>query len=299
MSSFWSWWVIVIVVINIGGALWLLLANRKVTVVRREGDTDAPKTGHAYDGIEEYDNPLPAWWFKMYVGTVVFSVIYLVLYPGLGNFPGVLGWTSTGQWEQQVTEAEERYGPLFARYRDIPVEELAANPEALKMGARLFANNCSVCHGTDGRGGYGFPNLADDDWLYGGSAENIRASITHGRAGMMTPFGQVLGEQGVVDTANYVFSLSGRDHDAASAERGGALFATYCVACHGADAKGNQLIGAPNLTDNIWLYGGSPEIVRHTIRNGRQGNMPAQQELLKDDRIHLLTAYVYSLSQQD
>lgn len=299
MSSFWSWWIIVIVVINIGGALWLLLANRKVTVVRRAGDSEVPTTGHVYDGIEEYDNPLPGWWFKMYVGAIVFSVVYLVLYPGLGNFPGILGWTSVGQWEEQMAEAEKRYGPMFARYQDVPVEELATNPEALKMGARLFANNCSVCHGTDARGGYGFPDLSDDDWLYGGSPENIRDSITHGRAGMMTPFGQVLGEAGVVDTTNYVLSLSGRDHDADSALRGDILFATYCVACHGADAKGNQLLGAPNLTDNIWLYGGSPEIIRHTIRNGRQGNMPAQQGLLKDDRIHLLTAYVYSLSLQE
>ncbi|MEA3300378.1 MAG: cytochrome-c oxidase, cbb3-type subunit III [Pseudomonadota bacterium] len=297
MSSFWSWWVIVLVVINIVGALWLLFANRKVEVRGPSGD--APKTGHVYDGIEEYDNPLPGWWFKMFVGTAVFSVIYLILYPGLGNFKGVLDWTSTGEWRADVAAADEKYGPLFARYKDTPVEDLALDPEAMKMGARLFANNCSVCHGTDGRGGYGFPNLADGDWLYGGSPDNIHASIAQGRAGMMTPFGQILGEAGVVDAANYVFSLSGRDHDAESAARGGKLFATYCVACHGADAKGNQLLGAPNLTDNIWLYGGSPEIVKHTIRNGRQGNMPAQQDLLKDDKIHLLAAYVYSLSHQD
>lgn len=297
MSSFWSWWIIVLVVINIVGALWLLFANRKVEV--RGASDDTPKTGHVYDGIEEYDNPLPGWWFKMFLGTAVFAVIYLILYPGMGNFKGVLDWTSTGEWRADVAAAEEKYGPLFARYRDTPVEELALDPEAMKMAARLFANNCSVCHGTDGRGGYGFPNLADDDWLYGGTPEAIHASIAQGRAGMMTPFGQVLGEAGVVDAANYVFSLSGRDHDAVSAERGGKLFATYCVACHGADAKGNQLLGAPNLTDNIWLYGGSPEIVRHTIRNGRQGNMPAQQDLLKDDKIHLLAAYVYGLSRRN
>src|SRR5690606_9728356 len=151
MSSFWSWWVIVLVVINIVGALWLLFANRKVEVRGPSGD--APKTGHVYDGIEEYDNPLPAWWFKMFVGTAVFSVIYLILYPGLGNFKGVLDWTSTGEWRADVAAADEKYGPLFARYKDTPVEDLALDPEAMKMGARLFANNCSVCHGTDGRGG--------------------------------------------------------------------------------------------------------------------------------------------------
>lgn len=297
MSSFWSWWVIVLVIIMLVGAVWLLVSNRKVEI-RSERDEYGAKTGHVYDGIEEYDNPLPSWWFKMYLGTVVFAVIYLVLYPGMGNFPGVLGWTSEGAWEKDVERAEAHYGPMFARYHDTPVEELAANPEAMRMAARLFANNCAVCHGSDGRGAYGFPNLADNDWLYGGTPEAIRTSITEGRSGMMTPFGNILGEAGVNDTAQYVLSLSGRAHDEAAAERGSQLFATYCVACHGADAKGNQVLGAPNLTDNTWLYGGSPEMIRHTIRNGRQGNMPAHKELLKEDRIHLLAAYVYGLSQR-
>jgi len=298
MSSFWSWWVVVLVVINIVGVMWLLFATRKMEV---SGDTEggAPKTGHTYDGIEEYDNPLPSWWFKMFVGTVIFSVIYLVLYPGMGNFKGVLGWSSAGEWQGDVARAEDKYAPLFARYSDMAVEDLAADPEALKMGARLFANNCSVCHGADGRGAYGFPNLADNDWLYGGTPEAIHTSIAAGRAGIMTPFGQVIGEKGVTDATNYVFSLSGRDHDSAAAERGATIFSTYCTACHGADARGNQLLGAPNLTDNIWLYGGSPEIVKHSIRNGRQGKMPAHGELLKDDKIHLLTAYVYSLSRNE
>jgi cytochrome c oxidase cbb3-type subunit III len=297
MSSFWSWWVIVLVAINIIGAVWLLMANRKVEV-RADNNSDAPMTGHVYDGIEEYDNPLPGWWFKMYMGTVIFAVIYLVLYPGLGNFPGVLGWTSEGEWQGQVEKAEERYGPLFARHLDTPVEDLSANPEAMRMAGRLFANNCSVCHGSDGRGAYGFPNLADNDWLYGGTPEAIHISIAEGRRGMMTPFGNILGEGGVNDAAQFVLSLNDRSHDVAGAERGAKVFATYCAACHGQDARGNQILGAPNLTNNTWLYGGSPEIIRHTIRNGRQGNMPAQKDLLKEDRIHLLTAYVYSLSRQ-
>ncbi|MCK9504925.1 MAG: cytochrome-c oxidase, cbb3-type subunit III [Porticoccaceae bacterium] len=301
MSTFWSVWVIVIVAINIVGSVWLLLATRKIKITGEQAKAAAagepPTTGHVYDGIEEYDNPLPGWWFKMFLLTVVFSVVYLVLYPGLGNFKGVLGWTSAGQWQEQVQEAEEKYGPIYARFNETPIEELATNPEALKMGGRLFANNCSVCHGSDGRGAYGFPNLADNDWLYGGSPEAIKISIAEGRNGVMNPWGNMIGEAGVENAAEYVFSLSGRKHDAAKAEEGAKVFATYCSACHGADAKGNQMVGAPNLTDDIWLYGASPEYVKHTIRNGRAGKMPAHKELLKDDKIHLLTAYVYSLSQ--
>lgn len=299
MSTFWSLWVIVIVVINIGGSLWLLLANRKVEVRGEQAlSNEPPTTGHIYDGIQEYDNPLPGWWFKMFILTVVFSVVYLALYPGMGNFKGYLGWTSTGQWQEEVDDADKKYGPLFAKYSETPIEELALNPEVLKMGGRLFANNCSVCHGSDGRGAYGFPNLADNDWLYGGSPEQIKTTITNGRQGAMAAWGGIIGEAGVSDAANYVFSLSGRDHDAASAERGQKIFMTYCIACHGPEGKGNHDLGAPNLTDKTWLYGSSPELVKHTIRSGRNGNMPAQGELLTADKIHLLTAYVYSLSRQ-
>lgn len=298
MSTFWSLWVIAIVVINIGGAVWLLLANRKVEIRGEQALNDkVHTTGHAYDGIEEYDNPLPAWWFKMYLLTVVFAVVYLILYPGFGNFKGVLGWTSEGQWEKEIARAEERYGPLFAKYSAMPVEELAVHPEALKMGGRLFANNCSVCHGTDGRGSYGFPNLADDDWLYGGNPEAIKTSITNGRTAVMAAWGPVIGEQSVHNVAHYVLSLSDRNHDEAAADEGQQVFATYCTACHGQDGTGDQTVGAPNLTDEIWLYGGSLEMIKHTVRGGRNGQMPAHDELLSDDKIHLLTAYVYSLSQ--
>lgn len=296
MSTFWSLWIIVIVTINIVGSVWILLANRKVEVRGELAEGEIPTTGHVYDGIEEYDNPLPGWWFKGFLLTVVFSVVYLILYPGMGNFKGVLGWTSTGQWQEQVEEAEAKYGPVYAEYKDTPVDELAANPEAMKMAARLFANNCSQCHGADAGGGYGFPSLTDNDWLYGGTPEAITATITAGRIGAMPAWGSVIKEEGVDNVANYVFSLSGRKHDAAKAEAGAQVFTTYCAACHGADGKGSQAVGAPNLTDNIWLYGSSPEFVKHSIRNGRAGQMPAHKEILKDDKIHLLTAYVYSLS---
>jgi|TARA_R110002124_G_scaffold113593_4_gene268039 cytochrome c oxidase cbb3-type subunit 3 len=296
MSTFWSIWIIVFTAITIVGCTWLLFANRKVEVSDDTKEGEAPKTGHVYDGIEEYDNPLPGWWFKMFVGTVVFGVIYLVLYPGLGNFGGVLGWTQVGQWEEEVAEAEAKYAPLYEQYSETPVEELIANPEAMKMSRRLFNNNCAVCHGSDGRGSYGFPNLADSDWLYGGSVEDIKTTLVNGRQGAMPALGGALGEDGVDNVAEYVFKISGREHDAKKAEAGGQLFATYCAACHGADGTGNKMLGAPNLTDGIWLYGGSPTLVRHTIRNGRNGNMPAQADKLKAEKIHLLTAYVYSLS---
>lgn len=296
MSTFWSIWIIVFTAITIVGCTWLLFANRKVEVSDDTKQGEAPKTGHVYDGIEEYDNPLPGWWFKMFVGTVVFGVIYLVLYPGLGNFGGVLGWTQVGQWKEEVAEAEAKYAPLYEQYSETPVEELIANPEAMKMSRRLFNNNCAVCHGSDGRGSYGFPNLADSDWLYGGSVEDIKTTLVNGRQGAMPALGGALGEDGVDNVAEYVFKISGREHDAKKAEAGGQLFATYCAACHGADGTGNKMLGAPNLTDGIWLYGGSPTLVRHTIRNGRNGNMPAQADKLKAEKIHLLTAYVYSLS---
>lgn len=296
MSTFWSIWIIVFTAITIVGCTWLLFANRKVEVSDDTKEGESPKTGHVYDGIEEYDNPLPGWWFKMFVGTVVFGVIYLVLYPGLGNFGGVLGWTQVGQWEEEVAEAEAKYAPLYEQYSETPVEELIANPEAMKMSRRLFNNNCAVCHGSDGRGSYGFPNLADSDWLYGGSAEDIKTTLVNGRQGAMPALGGALGEEGVDKVAEYVFKISGREHDTEKAEAGDQLFATYCVACHGTDGTGNKMLGAPNLTDGIWLYGGSPTLVRHTIRNGRNGNMPAQADKLKAEKIHLLTAYVYSLS---
>ncbi|MDP1519563.1 cytochrome-c oxidase, cbb3-type subunit III [Porticoccus litoralis] len=296
MSTFWSIWIIVITLITIAGCTWLLFANRKVEVREDLKEGEAPKTGHVYDGIEEYDNPLPGWWFKMFVGTVIFGIGYLILYPGLGSYAGVLGWTQVGQWQEEVAEAEAKYAPVYAQYADMPVEELIANPDAMKMSRRLFNNNCSVCHGSDGRGSYGFPNLADSDWLYGGSADNIKTSITQGRKGMMPAWGAVIGEEGVDQVAEYVFKLSGREHDEAKANVGAQTYATYCAACHGAEGKGVAAMGAPNLTDGVWLYGGSPSLVRHSIRNGRNGNMPAQADKLKAEKIHLLTAYVYNLS---
>lgn len=296
MSAFWSAWVTVITLAVILGCTWLLLATRKS---QPHQDTTEETLGHEFDGIEEYDNPLPKWWFQMFIGTVIFGLAYLALYPGLGTFQGLLGWSSTGQWEEEMQHAEETYKPVFAKYAALPVEELVANPEnenGLKMGQRMFANNCSLCHGTAATGAYGFPNLTDADWLYGGDANTIKASITNGRSGSMPPWGAVLGEEGVRDVTSYVLSLSGAEVDGEAAARGQTQFQALCTACHGADAKGLPILGAPNLTDDVWLYGGSFEKVAHTIRNGRNGVMPAHKDLLSDEKIHLITAYVYSLS---
>jgi cytochrome c oxidase cbb3-type subunit III len=290
MTSFWSAYIIVLTAITIIGSFWILFANRS-----RPGDSEA-KTGHVYDGIEEYDNPLPAWWLYMFVITLVFAIGYLIAYPGLGNFKGLLGWTQIDQWQREVQRAEERYEPVFARYRDKPVEEIAQSPEALRMGQRLFANSCSQCHGSDARGSRGFPNLADADWIWGGSVDAIRSSIVNGRQAAMPPWAAVLGDKGVNDVAHYALTLSGALQPSAESAAGEAQFKAICGSCHGADGTGNQMLGAPNLSDDIWLYGNDLNQVKHAIIYGRNGKMPAFADQLNSDKIELLTAYVYSLS---
>ncbi|MGB0467705.1 MAG: cytochrome-c oxidase, cbb3-type subunit III [Pontibacterium sp.] len=297
MSAFWSAWVTVITLAVIFGCTWLLLATRKSEQFK---ESTEETLGHEFDGIAEYDNPLPSWWFQMFLGTVIFGLVYLVMYPGLGNFQGLLGWTSTNQWEEEMQHADEVYKPVFAKYATLSVEDLQKEENAggLKMGQRMFANNCSLCHGSTGTGAYGFPNLTDNDWLYGGDVASIKTTIESGRIGGMPPWGAVLGEEGVRDVTSYVLSLSDQQVDADSAARGETQFQALCTACHGADAKGMFALGAPNLTDNVWLYGGSFEKVAHSIRSGRGGVMPAHKTLLSEDKIHLITAYVYSLSQK-
>lgn len=291
MSTFWSAWIIVLTVFSIIAVTWLLFANRKTRNPR--GDNT---TGHVYDGIEEYDNPLPAWWFYLFIASIVFGIAYLIFYPGLGSYPGVLGWTMEKQLEKDVQRAEAKYGEIFAAYADVPVEQLVEDKQALKMGRRLFANNCAQCHGAQARGAFGFPNLTDKDWLYGGSPEQIQQSITKGRRGAMPAWGAVVGDDGVKQLAEYVLSLGGAEHDKAMAADGGKLFQMYCVACHGAGGDGNPLMGAPRLNDDIWLYGGERQQVRFSIDKGRNGEMPAHENLIKADKIHLIATYVYSLS---
>ncbi len=302
MTSFWSWYVTLLSLGTIAALVWLLLATRK----GQRPDSTEETVGHSYDGIEEYDNPLPRWWFMLFVGTVIFALGYLALYPGLGNWKGVLpgyegGWTQVKEWQREMDKAEEQYGPLYAKYAAMPVEEVARDPQALKMGGRLFASNCSVCHGSDAKGAYGFPNLTDNDWLYGGEPDTIKTTILHGRQAAMPAWKDVIGEEGIRNVAGYVRSLSGRDTPegiSVDIEQGQKIFATNCVVCHGPEAKGVAAMGAPNLTDNVWLYGSSFAQIQQTLRYGRNGRMPAQEAILGNDKVHLLAAYVYSLSQQ-
>jgi cytochrome c oxidase cbb3-type subunit 3 len=266
------------------------------TVGRVPGQADT--TGHRWDeDLAEYNNPLPAWWRWLFYITIAFSIVYLVLYPGMGSWKGTLGWTQVGQLEQENAQAEKQYGPLYQRFAATEVEALAKSPEALAVGQKLFLNNCAQCHASDGGGSRGFPNLTDRDWLYGGDAKTIRASISEGRTGIMPPFGEALGADGVRDVAQYVRSLSGLTTDPLRVAFGRDLYMKTCIACHGADGKGNQALGAPNLADRTWLHGSDEPQVMETIAKGRNSVMPAHKALLTEAKIHLLTAYVLSLSQ--
>lgn len=292
MTTFWSAWITILTLTNIALVAWVLFTNRTPT-----HGGPGKSTGHEVDGIVEYDNPLPGWWHAMFWGTIVFALGYLVAYPGLGNWKGVFEWTSVGQWEQEVQEADAKYGQMYRDFASLPIPELAKDEKAMKIAGRLFADNCALCHGSDARGQYGFPNLTDNDWLYGGTPEKIVETITNGRQAMMAPWGDTLGEEGVENVAHYVLTLAGRkDADPAKAALGEQSFKTICATCHGPEGKGSYDFGAPNLTDDIWLYGSSLATIKHTVRNGRQGKMPAHAELLQPEKIHLLSAYVYSLS---
>jgi cytochrome c oxidase cbb3-type subunit 3 len=289
------------------------------------GVEEGESMGHTFDGIEELNNPLPKWWSTFFLLTIIWGFGYLLLYPGLGNWQGLLGWKSSNQgilsieeskaqvlaakengllvqYDREVAAADAKYGPIFEAYAARSIEDLATDKDALKVGQRLFLQNCSQCHGSDASGTTGFPNLADKDWLYGGTAYDIKHSIMHGRkaTGMMAWEAALGGEQGVKDVAAYVISLSGREVDNAAANAGKEKF-VMCAACHGVDGKGSLAmgipLGAPNLTDNIWLYGGSARAVEASIKNGRAGVMPAWSEILGEQKVHVISAYVYSLSQ--
>jgi len=292
LNGFWSGWVILLTVATLVLLSWLLMANRKRTPL------DEKTTGHEFDGIEEWDNPLPGWWFAMFVITIVWGVGYLLAYPGLGNFPGLLGWSSVEQHEQEVAEAEDKYRAMRDRYLAMPVEEVAADTKARRMGMRIYGNNCSQCHGLDAAGARGFPNLRDDVWIWGGSPEAIKHSVTQGRRAAMPPWEAILGEEGIAAATEYLLALNNRDANEAQVAAGEQHFQTYCVACHGAEAKGNPMLGAPNLTDGVWLYGGTREQIMETLRLGRNGNMPAFGNTLGEDKIHLVSAYIYGLSQR-
>ena len=294
-SDLWSYYVAVITLVSIAACAVLLWAMTTQRVPSQQVET----MGHVWDEtLAEYNNPLPNWWRWMFYITIIFGIAYLALYPGLGRFSGIYKWTSGAQYAAEQAAATENYGPLFAKYAAMDVPAVAADPQAREIGQRLFLNYCSQCHASDARGGHGFPNLTDKDWLFGGDPAAITATITSGRNGIMPPLGPALGEDGVKNAANYVLSLSGAAHDAALAAKGKETFVTICAACHGADGKGNPALGAPNLTDRIWLYGSSEATISETIRNGRNNKMPAWGDFLGEAKTHLLASYVWGLSQK-
>ena len=294
VSGFWNLYVAGITLISIIGCGVLLWLNQ---VKRKEGAAELK--GHVWDEtLEEYNNPLPRWWMGLFWITIVFSLLYLAVYPGLGSFQGGFGWSSTGQYEGEMAAAKARFEPIFNRYLQQDVKAVAADAEARQMGERLYLTYCAGCHGSDARGARGYPNLTDNDWLWGGQPEQIKQTITQGRTGVMPPHAQ-LGAEPIKDLANYVRSLSNLAHDNLRAQRGKEAFQSAgCVACHGPEAKGNPALGAPNLTDGVWLVSSAEAAIIETITNGRNNQMPALGEFLGEGKVHLLAAYVYGLSSQ-
>ena len=298
INDFWSIYVAVMTIVSIAACAVLL---KSMSTKRPPRTAEVDTTGHTWDGdLTEWNNPLPLWWMWLFYITIFFSVGYLVLYPGLGAFKGYFGWSSHGQYDAERVAAEKTYKPIFERYAQQDIATVAADPEARRIGQRLFMNYCAQCHGSDAGGSRGFPNLRDGDWLYGGDPQTIRTSIAEGRRGTMPPMAAAVGNaDDVKDVAHYVLKLSGRTSDSLRAHRGKAKFETICAACHGPAGKGNPQIGAPNLSDEVWLHGGSENWIVETIVKGRQSVMPAHKNFLDDDKIHLLTAYVYGLSRQN
>ena len=298
ISSGWSWYVVGIVVFGLVYCAFVLIGAAKHKIVYdAQGNVDKT-TGHIWDeDLRELNNPLPRWWLFLFIFTLVFAVGYLVLYPGLGNNKGTLNWSSKGQLEAEIAKAKVEEEKIYAAFRPAAVEDLARDPKALAIGERLFLNNCAACHGSDAKGSKGFPNLTDADWLHGGSPEKISETLHAGRNGMMPPMAAAVGgPEEVRQVANYVLSLSGSGHNSILAELGKDKFKAACATCHGADGKGMQALGAPNLTDKIWLHGWGEEAIVRMINNGKVNVMPAQAGRLTEDQIKVLTAYVWGLS---
>lgn len=295
----WSIGIAIVVALSILACGWLLWSQSKVRVKLGPDGKPLPTetTGHVWDGnLAENNNPLPRWWMGLFYLTIVFGVVYLALYPGMGSWKGAFGWSQLNEYQAEMDAGEKQYGPLFNKFLAMGIPEVAKDPQAKEIGQRLFLNSCAQCHGSDAQGNTGFPNLTDKDWLYGGDPQTIKTTLLGGRNGMMPPMGAAVGsDDDVRNVANYVLSLSNSTHDPIRAVLGKPKFMA-CAACHGADGKGNQALGAPNLTDKIWLYGGGINTVMETINKGRTNQMPAHKNLLSEAKLHLLTAYVWGLS---
>jgi cytochrome c oxidase cbb3-type subunit 3 len=296
-SGFWNWYIVLITVLGIAGCAILLWSQSRHKVRLDEHGQPEKTTGHVWDeDLTELNTPMPRWWMFMFYLTILFGIGYLVLYPGLGSYAGRLGWQSAGAYKRELAKADADYGPLFAQYLKRDLKDVASDPQARAIGERLFLTYCAQCHGSDARGNKGYPNLTDTDWLYGGEPSVIKETIMKGRNGQMPPMGAALGsDNDVENVAHYVMSLSGAPADPIKVAFGKPKFAA-CAACHGPEAHGNPMLGAPNLTDKVWLYGGSAETIMETIRKGRNNTMPAWGEFLGEGKAHVLAAYVWSLS---
>ena len=292
-SDFWSVYVAGITIVSIVACLLLLWMSGKARAMTASDNT----TGHIWDGdLREMNNPLPRWWVGLFILTIVFAAVYLFMYPGLGTNAGSLGWSSHGQYDAEVAKGNKDVEPIYAKFNAMAVEDVSRDPQAMAIGERLFMNNCSQCHGSDARGGTGFPNLTDNDWLHGGTPDKIKETITKGRVGNMPPMAAAVGSaDDVRNVAQYVLSLSNSPHDSVRAELGKPKFAV-CAACHGADGKGNIEIGSANLTDDIWLHGWGEEAIVRMVNQGKTNVMPAQENKLTTSQIHVLTAYIWGLS---
>jgi cytochrome c oxidase cbb3-type subunit 3 len=292
-SNFWSLYVAGIALFGIVACLLLLYFSGKAKAMTDNDNT----TGHVWDGdLREMNNPLPRWWVGLFLITIVFSLAYLALYPGLGNSAGKLDWSSTGQYNDEMAKANQALEPLYAKYASMAPQDVAKDPQAMAIGDRLFMNNCAQCHGSDARGSKGFPNLTDRDWLHGGSPEKINETLVNGRNGLMPPMAAAVGTpEDVRNLAHYVLSLSNSPHDSLRASLGKSKFGA-CAACHGSDGKGNQAMGAPNLTDDIWLHGWGENAIVSMVTNGKTNQMPAQAGKLTEAQLHVLASYVWGLS---
>ena len=296
MAAFWAWFVAAGTIAFVIWCVWLI---RWASKQGPQGKADEDLVGHKWDGdLEEWNNPAPKWWLYLYFMTIAWAVGYMIVYPGIGAYEGLLGWSQEGQYEAEMQAAADRYEPIYTAFAEMDFETLAADPQARKLGASLYASYCTTCHGSDARGATGYPNLADDDWIWGNTEAQLTATLANGRNAIMPQLAPALGgDAGVDNMVRYVRSLSGLIEADAGAMSAQPLFTALCAACHNADGTGNQLLGGPNLTDDVWLYGSSDVDVRTTILNGRNGVMPAHGQLLGDKRTKILAAYVDGLSQ--
>ena len=292
-SNFWAIYVAGITIVSIIACLVLLIMSGKAKAMTASDNT----TGHVWDGdLREMNNPLPRWWSYMFVITIIFAFAYLYLYPGLGSNPGKLGWTSAGLHKAEVAKGDAETAPIYAKFMGMKPEDVAKDAQAMAIGERLFSNNCAQCHASDAHGQKGYPNLTDGDWLHGGTPDKIKETITLGRVGNMPPMAAAVGgAEDVGNVAQYVLSLSGSPHDSAKAALGKEKFAV-CAACHGADGKGMQAVGSANLTDNIWLHGFGEKAILEMVNNGKVNVMPAWAQKLTEAQIHVLTSYIWGLS---